>query len=152
LSRNERTLELLCHLAGRPGHDEVKADFRQLLIVAALDFERRVPEVQGQPRVQTPLRTVAVMSDLKTAAPDDGAWGVAALLPEPRAMRRKSARTRFHRPRRDGAEPIDMETVAFIETELGDDLIVSLAVEDPTDRTEIQSKMNRDGRFRCVGL
>jgi hypothetical protein len=54
LSRNERTLDLLRHLAGRPGHDEVKADFRQLLIeefgaeLAALDFERRVPEVKGR--------------------------------------------------------------------------------------------------------
>jgi hypothetical protein len=32
-----------------------------------------------------------------------------------------------------------METVAFIETQLGGDLIVSFAVEDPTDRTEIQT-------------
>ncbi|MFD2181050.1 N-6 DNA methylase [Rhodoplanes azumiensis] len=51
---NERTLALLRHLAGRPGHDEVKADFRQLLLeefgaeLAALDFERRVPEVRGR--------------------------------------------------------------------------------------------------------
>jgi len=50
----ERTTALLQHLAGRPGHDEVKADFRQLLIeefgveLGALDFERRVPEVRGR--------------------------------------------------------------------------------------------------------
>lgn len=49
-----RTNELLRHLAGRPGHDEVKADFRQILIeefgaeLGALDFERRVPEVKGR--------------------------------------------------------------------------------------------------------
>jgi hypothetical protein len=54
LARNERTLDLLRHLAGRPGHDEVKADFRQLLIeefgvqLGSLDFERRVPEVKGR--------------------------------------------------------------------------------------------------------
>jgi N-6 DNA Methylase len=42
------TIDLLRHLAGKPGHDEVKADFRQLLIeefgaeLSALDFERRV--------------------------------------------------------------------------------------------------------------
>jgi hypothetical protein len=41
------TIDLLRHLAGKPGHDEVKADFRQLLIeefgaeLSALDFERR---------------------------------------------------------------------------------------------------------------
>jgi predicted RNA methylase len=54
LSRNKRTDELLRHLATRPGHDEVKADFRQLLIeefgveLGSLDFERRVPEVKGR--------------------------------------------------------------------------------------------------------
>ena len=42
------------HLATRPGHDEVKSDFRQLLVeefgveLGALDFERRVPEVRGR--------------------------------------------------------------------------------------------------------
>ena len=41
-------------MASRPGHDEVKADFRQLLIeefgvdLSSLDFERRVPEVKGR--------------------------------------------------------------------------------------------------------
>jgi hypothetical protein len=54
LSDNPRTRELLRHLASRPGHDEVKSDFRQLLVeefgaeLAALDFERRVPEVRGR--------------------------------------------------------------------------------------------------------
>ena len=49
-----RTTDLLRHLAGRPGHDEVKADFRQLLTeefgvqLHDLDFERRVPEVKGR--------------------------------------------------------------------------------------------------------
>lgn len=49
-----RTLDLLRHLVARPGHDEVKADFRSLLIeefgaeLSALDFERRVPEVRGR--------------------------------------------------------------------------------------------------------
>ena len=50
----DRTNELLRHLATRPGHDEVKADFRQLLVeefgieLSALDFEKRVPEVRGR--------------------------------------------------------------------------------------------------------
>lgn len=45
---------LLRHLASRPGHDEVKADFRDVLVnefgveLGALDFERRVPEVRGR--------------------------------------------------------------------------------------------------------
>jgi predicted RNA methylase len=54
LTDNPRTKDLLRHLAGRPGHDEVKSDFRQLLVeefgveLGALDFERRVPEVRGR--------------------------------------------------------------------------------------------------------
>jgi SAM-dependent methyltransferase len=48
------TIALLRHLHGKPGHDEVKADFRELLVVefgaalTDLDFERRVPEVKGR--------------------------------------------------------------------------------------------------------
>jgi hypothetical protein len=54
MNQSQRTTDLLRHLASRPGHDEVKADFRQLLIeefqveLSALDFERRVPEVRGR--------------------------------------------------------------------------------------------------------
>lgn len=54
MSIKQRTLDLLQHLANRPGHDEVKADFRELLIeefgadLRSLDFERRVPEVRGR--------------------------------------------------------------------------------------------------------
>jgi hypothetical protein len=54
LAGNARTLDLLRHFASRPGHDQVKADFRQLLIeefgvnLDSLDFERRVPEVKGR--------------------------------------------------------------------------------------------------------
>jgi hypothetical protein len=54
LTDNPRTRALLHHLATRPGHDEVKSDFRQLFVeefgveLGALDFERRVPEVRGR--------------------------------------------------------------------------------------------------------
>ncbi len=54
MTDSSATDELLRHLASRPGHDEVKADFRQLLVeefaveLRALDFERRVPEVRGR--------------------------------------------------------------------------------------------------------
>jgi hypothetical protein len=48
------TIDLLRYLAGKPGHDEVKAGFWKLLIdefgaeLSALDFERRVPVVRGR--------------------------------------------------------------------------------------------------------
>src|SRR5579864_6187138 len=51
---SQATQNLIAHLATRPGHDEVKADFRQLLIeefgveLGSLDFERRVPEGKGR--------------------------------------------------------------------------------------------------------
>ncbi|HEX5865726.1 MAG TPA: N-6 DNA methylase, partial [Casimicrobiaceae bacterium] len=54
MTTGKPTLDLLRHLATRPGHDEVKAYFRQILIeefgaeLGALDFERRVPEVRGR--------------------------------------------------------------------------------------------------------
>ncbi|HLJ63185.1 MAG TPA: hypothetical protein VKT70_03710, partial [Stellaceae bacterium] len=54
MTEAQTTIGLLRHLANRPGHDEVKADFRQLLIeefgveLGALEFERRVPEVRGR--------------------------------------------------------------------------------------------------------
>jgi hypothetical protein len=49
-----RTTDILLHLATRPGHDEVKAGFRELLIEEFgvdredLEFERRVPEIKGR--------------------------------------------------------------------------------------------------------
>jgi hypothetical protein len=54
MPESRATIDLLRHLAGRPGHDEVKAAFAQLLIEEfgverdALEFERRVPEVRGR--------------------------------------------------------------------------------------------------------
>ncbi|HEX4077498.1 MAG TPA: N-6 DNA methylase [Rhizomicrobium sp.] len=52
--KSSATDDILRHLARRPGHDEVKADFQQLLIQefgiarGDLEFERRVPEVRGR--------------------------------------------------------------------------------------------------------
>lgn len=48
------TQDILRHLASRPGHDEVKADFRSLLVeefgieLAALNFEVRAPVIAGR--------------------------------------------------------------------------------------------------------
>ncbi len=70
------TLHLLHHLAGRPGHDEVKADFRQLLVeefgveLGALDFERRVPEVRGRIDALIGRTVFEAKSDLDREWPD----------------------------------------------------------------------------------
>lgn len=69
------TLDLLRHLASRPGHDEVKADFRSLLVeefgvaLGALDFERRVPEVRGRLDALIGRTILEAKSDL------DREWG-----------------------------------------------------------------------------
>ncbi len=70
------TIDLLRHLAGKPGHDEVKADFRQLLIeefgaeLSALDFERRVPEVRGRLDALIGRTILEAKSDLAREWPD----------------------------------------------------------------------------------
>lgn len=49
-----KTLDLLRDLARRPGHDETKADFRELLVSEfgaernEIQFEKRVPEISGR--------------------------------------------------------------------------------------------------------
>lgn len=57
MAKNDKgeTLEdLLAHLASRPGHDEVKSSFTQLLVSefevprSSIDLERRLPEVSGR--------------------------------------------------------------------------------------------------------
>jgi len=75
MSTNSKTIDLLQHLAGRPGHDEVKADFRELLIeefgaeLRSLDFERRVPEVRGRLDALIGRTVLEAKSDL------DREWG-----------------------------------------------------------------------------
>ncbi|MFN2472342.1 MAG: N-6 DNA methylase, partial [Sphingomicrobium sp.] len=71
-----RTLDLLQHLATQPGHDEVKADFRSLLVeefgveLGALDFERRVPEVRGRLDALIGRTVLEAKSDLDREWPD----------------------------------------------------------------------------------
>ena len=73
---NPATLDLLRHLATKPGHDEVKADFRQLLIeefgveLSALEFERRVPEVRGRLDALIGRTVLEAKSDLGREWPD----------------------------------------------------------------------------------
>jgi hypothetical protein len=76
MTTNSKTLDLLRHLATKPGHDEVKADFRELLIeefgvqLGALDFERRVPEVRGRLDALIGRTILEAKSDLDREWPD----------------------------------------------------------------------------------
>ncbi len=70
------TGDLLFHLASRPGHDEVKADFRELLIqefgasLHELHFEKRVPEVSGRLDGLIGRTILEAKSDLKRELKD----------------------------------------------------------------------------------
>jgi SAM-dependent methyltransferase len=96
LTAKPETVALLHHLYGRPGHDEVKADFRQLLIVefgAALpdlDFEKRVPEVKGRIDALVGRTVFEAKSDL------DREWAdVARKMPDYLADREREERQHF---------------------------------------------------------
>lgn len=93
---SNETLELLRHLGSRPGHDEVKADYRQLLTtefgveLGALDFERRVPEVRGRIDALVGRTVFEAKSDL------DAEWkDVARRMPDYLADREREEGERF---------------------------------------------------------
>jgi len=52
------SLETLRHLAGKPGHDEVKADFRGLLVA---EFEVPLADVRFEQRIEVKSRTDALI-------------------------------------------------------------------------------------------
>jgi len=93
---SNETLELLRHLASRPGHDEVKADYRQLLTtefgveLSALDFERQVPEVRGRIDALVGRTVFEAKSDL------DAEWkDVVRRMPDYLADRERAEGERF---------------------------------------------------------
>jgi SAM-dependent methyltransferase len=96
MAPNQRTVDLLRHLAGKPGHDEVKADFRSLLVeefgveLGALDFERRVPEVRGRLDALIGRTVFEAKSDLERE------WGdVERRMPDYLADREREEREHF---------------------------------------------------------
>ncbi len=96
MTESQATANLLRHLATRPGHDEVKADFRQLLVeefgaeLAALDFERRVPEVRGRLDALIGRTVFEAKSDLDREWPD-----VERRMPDYLADREREENERF---------------------------------------------------------
>jgi len=105
MTTSQATAELLHHLAAKPGHDEVKADFRQLLVeefgveLGALDFERRVPEVRGRLDALIGRTVFEAKSDLDREWPD-----VERRMPEYLADREREEGERFVGIASDGAK------------------------------------------------
>jgi hypothetical protein len=127
----DRTLDILRHLAGRPGHDEVKADFRQLLVeefgvaIGSLDFERRVPEVRGRIDALVGRTVFEAKSDL------DREWGdVERRMPDYLADRERDEGERFIGIASDGRKWAVFELQAGRLVKLGDRVL------DP-DRAEM---------------
>jgi hypothetical protein len=58
VSTKPESLEILRHLASKPGHDEVKADFRQLLVA---EFDIPLAEVRFEQRIEVRSRTDALI-------------------------------------------------------------------------------------------
>ncbi len=101
------------HLAGRPGHDEVKADFRDLLVkefgvqLGALDFERRVPEVRGRLDALIGRTVFEAKTDLDREWPD-----VERRMPDYLADREREERERFVGIASDGRKWVVFELAA----------------------------------------
>lgn len=96
MTESQETLSLLRHLSGRPGHDEVKADFRDLLVkefgvaLDALEFERRIPEVRGRLDALIGRTIFEAKSDL------DREWAdVARRMPDYLADREREEQEKF---------------------------------------------------------
>lgn len=93
---SEKTKEILFHLSRRPGHDEVKADFRSLLTeefgadIQSVDFERRVPEVRGRIDALIGRTVFEAKSNLDREWPD-----VARRMPDYLADREREEGERF---------------------------------------------------------
>ena len=95
MSRNARTIELLRHLSSRPGHDEVKADFRQLLIE---EFDVELGDVRFEQRIEVKSRTDALIGRTVFEAKSDldKEWrDVEAKMPDYLANREAEEEERF---------------------------------------------------------
>lgn len=126
MSHSQATIDLLRHLAARPGHDEVKADFRQLLIeefgaaLGDLDFERRVPEVRGR------LDALIGRTIFEAKSALDREWAdIARRMPDYLADREREEGERFVGIASDGLQ------WAVFELNAGELAVVKRATLDP---------------------
>ena len=58
MTEKPESIDILRHLAGKPGHDEVKADFRQLLTA---EFDVPLADVRFEQRIEVKSRTDALI-------------------------------------------------------------------------------------------
>jgi len=164
-----QTLDLLRHLASRPGHDEVKADFRQLLVgefgveLGSLDFERRVPEVRGRIDALIGRTVFEAKSDLAKEWPD-----VVRRMPDYLADREREEGEAFVGIASDGRawaafELVGGALVKFKDTMLDPeqpgpflawlDGVVALKASLPPDPLTVRIELGQDSvAFRRAGM
>jgi len=164
-----QTLDLLRHLASRPGHDEVKADFRQLLVgefgveLGSLDFERRVPEVRGRIDALIGRTVFEAKSDLAKEWPD-----VVRRMPDYLADREREEGEAFVGIASDGRawaafELVGGALVKFKEATLDPeqpgpflawlDGVVALKASLPPDPLTVRIELGQDSvAFRRAGM
>lgn len=156
----KKTDALLRHLASRPGHDEVKADFRELLVaefgveLGALEFERRVPEVRGRLDALIGRTVFEAKSDLAREWPD-----VARKMPDYLADREREEGEKFVGLASDGLKWAAFELAGgalekIKETQLDPeraeeflawlDGVVALKSSLPPDPLTIRAELGRD--------
>jgi N-6 DNA Methylase len=162
------TIDLLRHLAGKPGHDEVEAGFWKLLIdefdteLSALDFERRVPEVRGRLDALIGRTILEAKSDLAKEWPD-----VERRMPDYLAGREKEEGEKFVGIATDGRQWIAYELdagklIKIKEIILGPDKpelflawldgVVALKVSLPPDPLAIRIELGQGSvAFRRAG-
>lgn len=160
MSLKQATLNLLRHLAGRPGHDEVKADFRQLLVeefgaeLSALQFERRVPEVRGR------LDALIGSTVFEAKRNLDREWDdVVAKMPDYLKSREQEERRRFIGIASDGAKWVIFERQGealvkiketILDPEKGEaflawlDGAIALKAEVPPDPLNVRVQLGKD--------
>ncbi|MBI5013241.1 MAG: N-6 DNA methylase, partial [Methylocystis sp.] len=156
----KKTDALLHHLASRPGHDEVKADFRELLVsefgveLSALEFERRVPEVRGRLDALIGRTVFEAKSDLAREWPD-----VARKMPDYLADREREEGEKFVGLASDGLKWAAFELVGGTLEKIKDtqldperaeeflawlDGVVALKSSLPPDPLTIRAELGRD--------
>lgn len=154
-----RTLDLLRHLATRPGHDEVKSDFRDLLVA---EFGVELGEVRFEQRIEVRSRTDALIGRTVFEAKSnlDREWrDVEAKMPDYLRNREEAEKERFVGIASDGLKWAVVElagdTLARIkETALDPDKpdafiawldgVVALKASLPPDPLTIRSELGQD--------
>ncbi|WP_372425456.1 N-6 DNA methylase [Salinarimonas chemoclinalis] len=159
MSVSERVSALLAHLASRPGHDEVKADFRDLLVE---EFDAALHDIRFEQRIEVRSRTDALIGRTVFEAKRDlvaERGDVERKMPDYLANREQEEGERFVGLASDGRLWIAYELVegALVEVRRATldperpveflaflDGVLALKASLPTDELTLKSELGQD--------